>query len=48
MHKQVPLYINGEFISSSSKKYADVKNPATQETLSQVPFTPKRRDGKSG
>ncbi|MCY4523569.1 MAG: CoA-acylating methylmalonate-semialdehyde dehydrogenase [Halobacteriovoraceae bacterium] len=37
MHKQVPLYLNGEFVPSSSKKYLDVKNPATQETLSQVP-----------
>ena len=47
MHKQVPLYLNGEFVPSSSKKYSDVKNPATQEILSRVPFTLKEEMEKA-
>ncbi|MBD1583203.1 CoA-acylating methylmalonate-semialdehyde dehydrogenase [Pseudoalteromonas sp. S16_S37] len=36
MH-HVPLYINGEFTQSSTDKWIDVVNPATQEVLAQVP-----------
>ncbi|OHU87006.1 MULTISPECIES: CoA-acylating methylmalonate-semialdehyde dehydrogenase [Pseudoalteromonas] len=36
MH-QVPLYINGEFTQSSTDKWIDVVNPATQEVLAKVP-----------
>lgn len=38
MHKKVPLYINGEFFESKSTHYADVINPATQETITTVPY----------
>jgi malonate-semialdehyde dehydrogenase (acetylating)/methylmalonate-semialdehyde dehydrogenase len=37
MIKQVPLLINGEFITSKSKTLLDVVNPATQEVIAQVP-----------
>ncbi len=39
MSKKVPLYINGEFFDSQTTQWQDVKNPATQEVLAQVPFT---------
>lgn len=38
MSKKVPLYINGEFFDSQTNQWQDVKNPATQEVLAQVPF----------
>ncbi|RUS26938.1 methylmalonate-semialdehyde dehydrogenase [Jimgerdemannia flammicorona] len=31
------LYINGEFVESSTKKWIDVRNPATQEVVTRVP-----------
>ncbi len=37
MIKQVPLLINGEFITSKSTHLIDVTNPATQEVIAQVP-----------
>ena len=37
MIKQVPLLINGEFITSKSTALIDVTNPATQEVIAQVP-----------
>ncbi|MFI5389816.1 MAG: CoA-acylating methylmalonate-semialdehyde dehydrogenase [Bacteriovoracales bacterium] len=39
MSKKVPLYINGEFFDSQTTQWQDVKNPATQEVLAQVPFS---------
>jgi len=38
MHKNVPLYINGEFVQSKTDQWQDVVNPTTQETISKVPF----------
>ncbi len=38
MSKKVPLFINGEFFDSQASQWQDVKNPATQEVLAQVPF----------
>jgi len=37
MTAQVPLLINGEFITSKSTQLIDVTNPATQEVIAQVP-----------
>lgn len=37
MSKKVPLFIDGEFVQSSSKQWIDVTNPATQEVIAQVP-----------
>ncbi len=38
MTRQVPLFINGEFVQSSSSEKLPVTNPATQELLGEVPF----------
>ncbi len=38
MANQVPLLINGEFLSSASTHKLDVINPATQDVLAEVPF----------
>ena len=38
MHKKVPLYLGGEFVSSQSDQWMDVLNPANQEKISEVPF----------
>ena len=35
--KQVPLFIGGEWIESSSQRKIDVTNPATQDVIAQVP-----------
>ena len=35
--KQVPLFINGEWVESASTRKIDVTNPATQEVIAQVP-----------
>jgi malonate-semialdehyde dehydrogenase (acetylating)/methylmalonate-semialdehyde dehydrogenase len=35
--KTVPLYIDGEWVQSTSTQHTPVINPATQEVLSQVP-----------
>lgn len=37
MH-QVPLYIDGEFIQSTTSQWLDVVNPANQEVLAKVPL----------
>ncbi len=34
---QVQLFINGEFVHSTSEKFIPVTNPATQEVIAQVP-----------
>jgi malonate-semialdehyde dehydrogenase (acetylating)/methylmalonate-semialdehyde dehydrogenase len=36
--REIPLLINGEFISSKSSDKRDVVNPATQEVLAKVPY----------
>ncbi|PRP87812.1 methylmalonate-semialdehyde dehydrogenase [Planoprotostelium fungivorum] len=35
--KPVPMFINGKFVESSSTKWLDVPNPATQEVVSRTP-----------
>jgi len=35
---RIPLLINGEFVQSKSTQWRDILNPATQETLAQVPL----------
>lgn len=35
--KQVPLFINGEWVESQSNRTIDVTNPATQEVIATVP-----------
>ncbi|MEQ8515353.1 MAG: aldehyde dehydrogenase family protein, partial [Chromatocurvus sp.] len=38
MSRQVPLFINGEFVQSASSEKRDVLNPASQAVLAEVPF----------
>ncbi len=38
MNKQVPLLINGEFVTSQSQNKAPVVNPASQELLAEIPY----------
>jgi len=38
---QVPLYINGVHVQSTSSQWRDVLNPATQEVVARVPFATK-------
>ncbi|MBP7844866.1 MAG: CoA-acylating methylmalonate-semialdehyde dehydrogenase [Proteobacteria bacterium] len=38
MTKQVPLFINGEFVQSTSKDKLPITNPATGELLAEVPM----------
>ena len=38
MTRQVPLFINGEFVTSSSAEKLPVTNPANQQLLAEVPF----------
>ena len=40
--KQVPLFIDGQFIKSSSKNKKEVINPATQEVLAETPYATKK------
>ena len=37
MSKKVPLYIDGEFVASTSEQWIPVTNPATQEVIAEVP-----------
>ncbi|SDB07316.1 methylmalonate-semialdehyde dehydrogenase [acylating] [Pseudidiomarina indica] len=37
MSKKVPLFIDGEFIQSTTDQWIDVTNPATQEVIAQAP-----------
>ncbi|WP_207063582.1 CoA-acylating methylmalonate-semialdehyde dehydrogenase [Motiliproteus sp. SC1-56] len=37
MSKQVPLFIDGQFVQSESERWIPVTNPATQEVIAQVP-----------
>ncbi|MBA4503067.1 CoA-acylating methylmalonate-semialdehyde dehydrogenase [Marinobacterium marinum] len=36
--REIPLFINGEKVRSSSAEWRDVVNPATQEVVARVPF----------
>jgi malonate-semialdehyde dehydrogenase (acetylating) / methylmalonate-semialdehyde dehydrogenase len=38
--QQLVNYIDGQFTKSAAANYQDVKNPATAETMSQVPLSP--------
>jgi malonate-semialdehyde dehydrogenase (acetylating)/methylmalonate-semialdehyde dehydrogenase len=38
MTRQVPLFINGEFVQSGSSEKLPVTNPANQQLLAEVPF----------
>lgn len=38
MTNMIPLFINGEFVSSSAEEMQPVLNPANQEVLAEVPF----------
>ncbi|MFN2289537.1 MAG: CoA-acylating methylmalonate-semialdehyde dehydrogenase [Chromatocurvus sp.] len=38
MTRQVPLFINGEFVQSASSEKRNVLNPSTQAVLAEVPF----------
>lgn len=38
MPKKIPLFINGEFIESTSSQSIPVTNPASQELLAELPF----------
>ena len=38
MDKKVPLYINGEFVTSQTSQWGKVINPANQEKIGDVPF----------
>ena len=38
MHPQVPLFIDGEFITSESQQKIPVINPATQQVLAELPI----------
>ena len=35
--RQYQLFINGEFLPNANRKMIDVINPATEETISQIP-----------
>jgi len=37
MVSNLPLFLDGEFVESKSKKTLEVTNPLSQETLCQVP-----------
>ncbi|MCL5959848.1 MAG: aldehyde dehydrogenase family protein, partial [Chloroflexi bacterium] len=44
--RKISNYVNGEWVPSQTVNYLDVVNPATLETLAQVPFsTPSEVDG---
>ncbi|BBM01725.1 CoA-acylating methylmalonate-semialdehyde dehydrogenase [Microbulbifer sp. GL-2] len=36
---QLPIYVNGTWVNSNSKKWLDVTNPATGEILCRAPYT---------
>lgn len=36
--REIPLYIDGQAVASSSSEWQDVLNPATQEVVARVPF----------
>jgi malonate-semialdehyde dehydrogenase (acetylating)/methylmalonate-semialdehyde dehydrogenase len=39
--KKLQNFINGEFVDSKATKYYEIRNPATNELISEVPETPK-------
>ncbi|OEY65561.1 CoA-acylating methylmalonate-semialdehyde dehydrogenase [Marinobacter sp. X15-166B] len=36
--REIPMYINGQPVTSQTKEWRDVVNPATQEVVARVPF----------
>ena len=36
---RIPNYINGEWVDSNAREWADVVNPATSESLGKVPIS---------
>ncbi|WP_299726194.1 CoA-acylating methylmalonate-semialdehyde dehydrogenase [uncultured Endozoicomonas sp.] len=42
MTQKIPLFINGEFVTSESSQSIPVINPATQEQLAELPFASER------
>ena len=38
MKENIPLFIDGEFIKSSSKERKEILDPSTQEVLGYVPY----------
>jgi len=47
MAKNLPLFIDGDFVESKSEKTLEVKNPVTQEILCHVPCATKKEINKS-
>jgi malonate-semialdehyde dehydrogenase (acetylating)/methylmalonate-semialdehyde dehydrogenase len=47
MAKNLPLFIDGDFVESKSEKTLEVKNPVTQEILCYVPCASKKEIDKS-
>jgi len=43
MAKNLPLFIDGNFVESKSKKMLEVKNPVSQEILCHVPCATKKK-----
>ena len=42
MASNLPLWIGGDFIESTSKEYLEVTNPLSQEILCKVPCASKK------
>ena len=42
MTSKLPLFLDGEFVKSNSKKTLEVINPVSQEVLCQVPCATKQ------
>ena len=38
MKENIPLFIDGEFVQSSSKEKKEILDPSTQEILGYVPY----------
>ena len=47
MAKNLPLFLDGDFVESKSKKTLEVKNPVSQEILCHVPCATKKEIDKS-
>ena len=47
MAKNLPLFLNGDFVESKSKKTLEVKNPVSQEILCHVPCATKKEIDQS-
>jgi malonate-semialdehyde dehydrogenase (acetylating)/methylmalonate-semialdehyde dehydrogenase len=42
MTRKIPMFINGEFMLGSAEQSLPVIDPATQQTLAEVPFATER------